>query len=82
MMGWIHVSKETWQLEHVPNSVLQMAWASLASGNMGLSVHASSTIGSLTCRWFMDGTYKLQQVNKKQDDRQRDFKEKAKERID
>ena len=51
-MGWIHVNKEIWQLEHVPNLVLKMAWASLVTDNIGLSVYADSAIGSLTTRWF------------------------------
>ena len=32
----------------------QKLWASLVTGNMGLSVCAASTIGSLTCRHSMD----------------------------
>ena len=30
--------------------VLLRLWASQVTGNMGLSAHAASTIGSLTCR--------------------------------
>ena len=52
IMGWIHVNKEICLLEHIPNLVLKKVWASLVTGNMVLSVHAASTIGFLTCRWF------------------------------
>ena len=49
----------------------------LATGK--LSACAASTIGSLTCRYYRK--YKMQQVNKRKDDRQINFKEKVQERI-
>ena len=46
------LEKETSCLEHVPNLVLKLLWASLVTDNISLSVHTASAIGSLTCRCF------------------------------
>ena len=35
-----------------PELVLKKLWASLATGNIGSSVYAASTIGSLTCKYL------------------------------
>ena len=57
-----------------------MLLASLVTGNIGLSVCAAFTIGSLTCRWFYEWK-KVQQVNKRKEDSRRKCKEKAQKKI-